>query len=267
MNLSIFTAAPTTGIPATMSSREIADLTGKDISHIHRDIRTMLDALKDGSDLSHQKDDPVLDHVREDKDARGYTTAFHLNKELTLTLVAGYDAKLRLAIIKRWQELETKAATPVLTQAEQDIRIAVLLADALNVAPSGRITMLGVALKHSAPHMLPALPGYAVDAPRDVVVAGGGSSMVTASATELLKRHGVAMSTAKFNELLSDAGFLNRCQRTSSRGTFKHFWAVTPRGEEYGKNVVSAQNSRETQPHWFVDRFGALLKYVGWGVV
>ena len=83
----------------TMSSREISDLTGKELSHIHRDIRAMVCALED---------DPVLDDLKEDKDVRGYTTVFHLNKELTLTLVAGYNVKLRLAIVKRWQELEAQ---------------------------------------------------------------------------------------------------------------------------------------------------------------
>lgn len=157
------------------------------------------------------------------------------------------------------------AAAPSNNKVAQGLESLEVLARFLNVAPSGKITMARAYLTHASPDLLPALPGYAIDAPRDVVVAGGGSSMVTASATELLKRHGVAMSTAKFNEMLAGAGFLSRCQRTSSRGTFKHFWAVTPRGEEYGKNVVSAQNSRETQPHWYVDRFGALLKCVGWG--
>lgn len=89
----------------TMSSREIAELTEKEHKNVIRDIRTMLNELKDGSELS---------HVKEEKDARGYTVAFHLNKELTLTLVAGYNVKLRLAIIKRWQELEAQQQSSML---------------------------------------------------------------------------------------------------------------------------------------------------------
>ena len=89
----------------TMSSREVAELTDKEHKNVIRDIRTMLNELKDGSELS---------HVKEEKDTRGYTVAFHLNKELTLTLVAGYNVKLRLAIIKRWQELEAQQQSNLL---------------------------------------------------------------------------------------------------------------------------------------------------------
>lgn len=85
------------GVPLTMSSREIAELTGKEPSHVNRDIRAMLDALAD---------DPELDHVREEKDARGYTAAFHLGRELTYTLLAGYSIALRRRVVARWQELE-----------------------------------------------------------------------------------------------------------------------------------------------------------------
>lgn len=87
--------------PLTMSSREIAELTGKEPSHVNRDIRAMLDALAD---------DPELDHVREEKDARGYTAAFHLGRELTYTLLAGYSIALRRRVVARWQELEAKQA-------------------------------------------------------------------------------------------------------------------------------------------------------------
>ena len=255
-SLSIFSAAPPTGQAVTMSSREIAELTGKDVSHVHRDIRDLMSALQD---------DPVLDHVREDKDARGYTAAFHLNKELTLTLVAGYDARLRLAIIKRWQELEAKAAQPqpvTLTQAEQDIRIAVLLADALNVAPSGRITMLGVALKHSAPHMLAALPAYAIDSSDKPLPGEWSSSDPTASLTELLKQHGITMSAAKVNLLLEREGVLEKRTRLSTSGVVKHFWSVTESGEVFGKNVTSPNNPRETQPHWFCNTFVGLIELI-----
>ncbi|MCF3953096.1 Rha family transcriptional regulator, partial [Pseudomonas aeruginosa] len=75
------------GQPVTMSSREITELTGKQHKHVIRDIREMLDAL--------EKDGPVLGHVREDKDSRGYTENFHLDRELTETLVTGYSIPLR----------------------------------------------------------------------------------------------------------------------------------------------------------------------------
>lgn len=88
-----------------MTSREIAELTGKDLSHIHRDTRAMLDELA-------ESDDPDLDHVCEEKDSRGYTTCFHLPKGLTFTLMAGYSVKMRHTIIRRWQELEAQVATP-----------------------------------------------------------------------------------------------------------------------------------------------------------
>ena len=90
----------------TMSSKEIAELTGKQHSHVVRDIRNMLDDL--------QKDDPEMDYPKEDKDNRGYTSCFHLNKELSITLVAGYNTSMRLAIVRRWQELEAKEKQNVL---------------------------------------------------------------------------------------------------------------------------------------------------------
>jgi phage antirepressor YoqD-like protein len=97
----------------TMTSREIAELTGKDLAHVHRDIRAMLDELK--------KDDPNLDHPREDKDSRGYTTCFHLKRELTETLLTGYSASARLKVIRRWHELEEQARNPIAALSRVDL--------------------------------------------------------------------------------------------------------------------------------------------------
>lgn len=81
----------------TMSSREIADLVGKDHKNVIRDIRVMLDELDlDGSELSHV----------EKKDARGYTKSFDLDRDLTETLITGYSVKLRHKVIIRLRELE-----------------------------------------------------------------------------------------------------------------------------------------------------------------
>lgn len=89
----------------TMSSLEIAQITRKEHKNVVRDIRALLDALKkDGSVLSHQ--------CTEEKDARGYTACFHLDRELTETLVTGYSVPLRHKVIKRLHELERQQSTP-----------------------------------------------------------------------------------------------------------------------------------------------------------
>ncbi|MFK3973747.1 phage antirepressor KilAC domain-containing protein [Pseudomonas sp. NPDC087358] len=92
------------GDAVTMTSSEIAELTGKQHKDVIRDVRVMLAALKkDGADLR---------HVREDKDSRGYTENFHLERELTETLITGYSIPLRNKVIKRLHDLEQKLAAP-----------------------------------------------------------------------------------------------------------------------------------------------------------
>ena len=83
----------------TMSSREISELTGKRHPDVKRDIVNMLEQV--------EEDVRSFAHTYTDSQNR-QQTEFKLNKELTLTLVAGYNVKLRLAIVKRWQELEAQ---------------------------------------------------------------------------------------------------------------------------------------------------------------
>ena len=100
----------------TMSSREIADLTGKKHKNVLRDIREMLEALrKDGSDLS---------HVREDLDSRGYTENFHLDRDLTETLISGYSVPLRYRVIRRLHELESSQVPSIPTTLPEALRLA-----------------------------------------------------------------------------------------------------------------------------------------------
>lgn len=89
-----------TNKPVTMSSREIAELTGKRHGDVIRDIRNMLAALGDDANLR---------HVREETDSRGYTAAFHLPRREVEILLTGYSIPLRAKVIDRLHELEEQA--------------------------------------------------------------------------------------------------------------------------------------------------------------
>ncbi|BBP60384.1 Bro-N domain-containing protein [Pseudomonas sp. St316] len=131
----------------------------------------------------------------------------------------------------------------------------------LKPAPSSKMMMLAqIATNNGLDAKF--LPGYAIDAAPDAV---GGSSMPTKSATALLKDNGIRYSPAAFNRALASRGLLKQLQRKNSKGEMVDFWSVTEKGLQYGKNLTSPQCPRETQPHWYVDRFLELAGLVGKG--
>ena len=84
----------------SMSSIEIALLTDKRHDNVKRDIETMLEEL--------ELDTLSFEEVSFNSQNQRVNT-YNLNEELTLTLVSGYNTKMRSAIIKRWRELEDNA--------------------------------------------------------------------------------------------------------------------------------------------------------------
>ncbi|MEV2286397.1 hypothetical protein ABNC10_16470 [Paenibacillus larvae] len=86
---------------------------------------------------------------------------------------------------------------------------------------------------------------------------------VTESATVLLKKHKIPICAAKFNTLLIKHGLLEEKERPSSKGKIKLFKSLTDKGLEYGKNIISYANSRETAPHYYANKFPELIKQVG----
>lgn len=87
----------------TMTSRQIAELTGKRHDNVIRDIRVMLDGLG----LLNFEAGSYLDANGQER------PEYRLDKDLVMTLITGYDVKLRLSVVKRLRELE-EAATPSL---------------------------------------------------------------------------------------------------------------------------------------------------------
>lgn len=86
------------------------------------------------------------------------------------------------------------------------------------------------------------------------------SKGILKSATELLKERGMDLTARDFNLQAMLKGYLCEQTRKSSNGGAKAFKAITEKGRPYGENQVSPKNPRETQPLWYADKFGELLK-------
>lgn len=89
-----------------MSSREIAELTGKDHKNVVRDVRVMLQELA--------LDRLSFERIYKDSMNRDQTE-YLLDRELTETLLTGYSIPLRRRVIARLHELEQQQ-TPRLPQ-------------------------------------------------------------------------------------------------------------------------------------------------------
>ena len=123
----------------TMSSREIATLCDKRHSDVKRDIDVMTEQLEiDVSKFAHI----YLDSMNRQQ------TEYLLDKDTCLCLVAGYNAKLRMAIIKRWQELEQAdtltAPQPVqpIGELEDKMRVWAFVIEQTTLAPVAKETLL-----------------------------------------------------------------------------------------------------------------------------
>jgi phage regulator Rha-like protein len=81
--------------PLTMSSREIAELTGKRHDNVMTDIRSMLEDLGLHA--------PEFSGTYRNERGNTYE-CFNLPKDLTITLVAGYSTVMRHRIVRRWPE-------------------------------------------------------------------------------------------------------------------------------------------------------------------
>ena len=89
-----------TGNRQTMSSREIAHLTGKKHRHVCRDIEN-LNKTYDDMGMPKVGHTPYINH----QNGQEYKEYF-LTKEQTVDLITGYRAEYRIRINRRWQQLE-----------------------------------------------------------------------------------------------------------------------------------------------------------------
>lgn len=109
----------------TMSSREIADLTGKEHRNVMADIRKMLSELHGEGGVLNFQQSYFNSQNKEQPE-------FCLPKRETLILVSGYSVQMRAKIIDRWQELEAKVGaggTAIPQTLPEALRLAADLAE------------------------------------------------------------------------------------------------------------------------------------------
>jgi hypothetical protein len=197
------------------------------------------------------------------KDSTGRSLkCYRLPKREAELMVMSESLEVQARVYDRMLALEALVAAPQPTN-HTEATAALLFWDAavksLNIAPSGHLGgVRAIATTYGYAALLPHLPNYAIDAPTSSTT---GSSEPTASASTLLKKHDIKMSTVKFNTKLVEIGLLADMTRpsTSSPTGFKTFKAVVGKGLDYGKNVTNPGNPRETQPHWYSHKFLDLI--------
>lgn len=232
----------------TMTSLQVAEVTGRLHSNVMRDIRNLLDQLEDRQQFSFELSFTIRELPNGGSKKEPH---YILTKKDCLLLASGYDANLRAKIINRWELLETERAVvtpdnPQLQFVQTQVYLAEAISRNLRLNEASR---LGMYQSIAEPYHL-AIPQYVE------------SKGVTKSLKDLLEDMHSPYSAIKFNQMLEAQGYIETKTRSSSGGTVKRFKSITDKGLAYGENLQSPRNQKETQPHWYADRFNELYNII-----
>jgi len=119
--MNLLPTMPTPGEPVpTMSSLQIAEITGKNHANVMRDIRTTLEQAEIG---------PLKFEASYLNSQNKEQPCYHLPRRECDLVVSGYSVKYRLAIIDRWHELESKQSFHIPQTMGEALRLAAELSD------------------------------------------------------------------------------------------------------------------------------------------
>lgn len=227
----------------TMSSLEIAELAGKQHNDVLKAIRAM---------------EPAWEKVTEGKfslseyrDSTGRALpCYELNYQECMYIASKFNDETRAKLVLRWNALETGKAEPMIYQSNpkqptisDKMKVATWLIKTLNLNDTSKLML---AKSIAAPLGLPT-PDYTP------------SHGILKSVTELLKEAGLSISAQAFNQRAIQKGILCDMKRKSSKGRDKHFKSITKSGLTYGENQVNPNNTKETHPLWYKEKFNELL--------
>ena len=234
----------------TMTSIEIAALTGKNHADVLRDIRNILKEAE----------------IEESKFAGEYKTnnnqtkpCYNLPRRECDLVVSGYSVKYRLAIIDRWQELE--AATQVIANnlgmTKKELLADIKLDAQIEAVQAKR---QATQLKLQALKDKLAKQSEVLNAKTTAILSRGAKvkgdltvgklDLPTDCITELLKLHGSGIEPKIANWALRQLGYLTKDNQ------------VTEAGLVYGKTIKTSPKAKTTLARWYVAEFPELLQKI-----
>ena len=273
-NLSIFSATQSIDCePLTMSTREIAELTGSTHDNVLKTVRAL---VKRGVVFQNET---LYTHPQ---NGQQYPE-FLLNYRDSMVVVSGYSPELRAKIIDRWQELETGKAKPAMVKQDtgtslleaSESLIAMHQAGVLGKREAADMYRAAMLSKfHGAEVLMRAAmkkPKASLQATQTQLALPNSKAEIltskdadrdpgTDSMTNLLKHGGFEFLTAQavYKEL-AKRGMLLRGFRERFGQSSAH-WVIIGDGLSYGQNVA---REGYTMPYWYVSTFGFLAEKVG----
>lgn len=179
-------------IGLTMSSREIAELTGKEHRHVLRDC----DVLNEN-----------YERLALPKIEQGYYThpntgsqqhrEYLLTRIQTFDLMTGYNTELRIRVNRRWEELEKKERITIDSISRKDLAKMLYEAEEAKERLEAENQKKDLALKEAAPKVLFA----------DAVTASE-SSILIGELAKILKQNGIEMGQNRLFDWLRKNGYL-----------------------------------------------------------
>lgn len=234
----------------TITSLEVAEMVGKRHTDLLRDIRRYCEQLNE-SNIA------LVDFFQDSiyTDGKGeIRPCYNVTKKgcefIAHKLTGQKGTEFTARYINRFHDMEDYIKKESKEIAEQGIAIVKFIADDLRVSEASRLFMYENYCKDVG---IPTgfLPKYEDNGSRE-----------QCSATVLLQRNGCSIKTAKFNQLLISAGYMEIKKRKSSKGGTKEYKALTGKGLKYGVNLISNRNQKEVQPYYYADTFMELYKKV-----